>query len=410
MADSRRAVVIGVNKYADQRLPTLSGAVNDAKELKQKLQEFGEFEIPDGHFLLDDQATCKNIRRAISDLLWKTDPSDVSLFYFSGHGLQDGYQNGYIAPCDIVQDQPLVSGIRMDELRSIVVDAKGKGNVIVILDCCYSGIATSGAKAGPSVTGDVVLDTFSPKTGQAQGSGWIILASSGKDEKSRERLDCTHEFDTMSSHPHGWFSYYLLQGLNGLAPSTDGKISLGQLEQYVSGEMRKADQPDVKFLAAGDARADQVIIATASQLGRVKLIIAAADQDLEREKAWAVFNAVDVAYKVLQMTPRLEDALGLKQRVDDCLKKYSSSTLGWVLDHKRTIGENIRQQFADLQKSASQLSVDFIVDQTPQWQGLLQSLCEVTDGDMDEKTFLALLSAVRQGRPPAPPEGRMTVK
>ena len=43
---SRRAVVIGLNEYADrERIPSLHGAVNDATEIYRNLTLFGDFEV-----------------------------------------------------------------------------------------------------------------------------------------------------------------------------------------------------------------------------------------------------------------------------------------------------------------------------------------------------------------------------
>ena len=69
----RRAVVIGVNEYKDSEIPKLTGAVNDAIELCEKLKASGDFEIADEHFLVNEKATCTAIRKAISDLLWICD-------------------------------------------------------------------------------------------------------------------------------------------------------------------------------------------------------------------------------------------------------------------------------------------------------------------------------------------------
>src|SRR5258708_7898768 len=142
MAGVKRAVVIGVNEYRDARVPALTGAVNDAEEFRDRLRELGNFEIADNHFLTNKNANCTAIRKAMSDLLWKIDSSPLSLFYFSGHGFQDEYGNGYIAPYDIDSREPLVCGIRMQELTELLLAAKNKDVALVILDCCYSGVAT----------------------------------------------------------------------------------------------------------------------------------------------------------------------------------------------------------------------------------------------------------------------------
>src|SRR5258707_233441 len=150
MAGVKRAVVIGVNEYKDDRVIPLSGAVNDAEEVRDRLRDLGKFEVADNHFLVNRNATCTAIRKAMSDLLWKMDSSPLSLFYFSGHGFHDEYGNGYIAPYDVDSREPLVSGIRMQEIKEVLLAAKNKDVALVILDCCYSGVATEGKGSVPS--------------------------------------------------------------------------------------------------------------------------------------------------------------------------------------------------------------------------------------------------------------------
>src|SRR6266850_1322651 len=85
----KRAVVIGINEYADQKL-NLLGAVNDAEEIRKLLRESDEFTIDTKHFLTNKNATSDNIRQAISDLLWKSEEKcDTALLYFAGHGRRD---------------------------------------------------------------------------------------------------------------------------------------------------------------------------------------------------------------------------------------------------------------------------------------------------------------------------------
>lgn len=148
----RQAVIVGIKEYQDKSIPKLAGSENDAIEMYQRLKDFGEFEITDGHYLLGEKATSKAVRKAISDLLWQLDPCDLALFYFSGHGIIDGRKNGYIAPYDMVNDEPLVCGISMEEFKRIILSSENKSSVVVILDCCYSGITTKGAKGGEPMT------------------------------------------------------------------------------------------------------------------------------------------------------------------------------------------------------------------------------------------------------------------
>jgi len=101
----RRAVIIGIDEYNDSSIIPLRGAENDAREIYEMLSNphIGGFNVAKDHFLIGADAKCERIRKAISDIFWKcdTDTWELALFYFSGHGFEDGYGNGYIAPYDM---------------------------------------------------------------------------------------------------------------------------------------------------------------------------------------------------------------------------------------------------------------------------------------------------------------------
>src|SRR6266568_5045595 len=240
MASLRRAVVVGIDEYENSdKIPGLKGALNDSKEMHERLTTSGKFTIDDKHFLTGEKATSENIRRAISDLLWRTDPCELSLLYFSGHGFQDGYGNGYIAPYDLKYEEPLVRGIRIQELKEYFLASKNKERALLVLDCCHSGIATEGSKDLAEVKLPFYQSLSSLQQDAAgRGSGKFILASSGAGEKSREvRLDHFIRTPGEKTHDHGLFTFHLLEGLNGKAADENNRVTLGRLHKHVSEQM-----------------------------------------------------------------------------------------------------------------------------------------------------------------------------
>ena len=190
MAGEKRAVIVGVNEYDDKAIPALKGAEKDAQEVKDILTLQGDFEVADGHFLIGKDATYKNVRRALSDLLWKTDPSPVSLFYFSGHGFQDSYGAGYIAPWDMEKQRPFVKGIEMQGVRRLALQSPNKDAVVLVLDCCYAGVAAD--EKGASEALDTADKAFSGMSGMFEASekaaelatGVYVFSSSANDQTS----------------------------------------------------------------------------------------------------------------------------------------------------------------------------------------------------------------------------------
>jgi len=407
MVAPRRAVVIGVNNYEDKdNIKPLTGALNDAEEVYKRLRESGDFHIPESHFLRNDEATCRNIRLALHDLFWKDEPGEVSLFYFSGHGFQDIYRNGYIAPYDIKRDQPFVLGIRAEELREVVrvaakrtAEPNKRENIVVILDCCYAGAATDDQSKGDKPAEDPDLEKwYSAPKGEADGGGWTILASSGKDEKSREKMDCCHELDDQCEHPHGAFTYHMLEGLDGKAG--DGRvITLADLQNYVSCQLQISKLPSLRFSGAGCNQAGSVVIATATPRQDINKQLEQIEQYLQRDKPKSIFRAAKCLGKVIDKLPRLPKAIDLKAKIDTKLLLYRDPANKWVLTNRNEVGDDFGEIFGFLESAVAvrgRLTVDFIRRQTDLKQSLLTGLCEVGLGMLPNDTFVGQLSAASQ--------------
>ncbi len=383
MGTSRRAVVIGVNKYEDASIPELKGAENDATELYNRLtdKDSGGFEVAKGHFLTGKEATSDAIRQTLSDLLWKTDESNLSLFYFSGHGFQDEYGNGYIAPWNMRRTDPMVRGIRMSYLTDLVLNAKLKDTVLMILDCCYSGIATAGKK-GEAMPAEAPRfgQWFSPLGHERIGEGRVLLASSGKDEKSRERLKCEHTLGlgAQTEHPHGVFTYHLLEGLDGKAAGSNYEITLEGLRKYIDDQM--ADEPDHKptFFGAGLSQADKITIAKAGHRIKINQTLQEAEEFLKKSDPDYAFYAAQVLRDVIAKYTSLAEAIALKREIDNRLESYRGPAGFWLLSTMKEPWIEYRDLLKELEDLVGTLSVDTIIKQTTEMQSLLAALCGIS--------------------------------
>lgn len=406
MDGSRRAVVIGVNKYKDETIPALKGAINDAKAIYERLadKDSGGFEIATEHLLLGEQATCAAIREAISDLLWELDHCTLSLLYFSGHGFRDEYGNGYIAPYNINRAKPFGCGIRMQELTEVVQAAKNKEGILLILDCCYSGIATEGK-------GDMALGAEAPRFDQwfaalkheDMGRGRIILASSGKNEKSREMLECVHTLGLSDQipHPHGALTFHLLEGLDVKAATTESDaITLEGLRKYIDEQMAHDHEHQPTFFGAGMQQANQIIIARASRWHKIDEKLGEAEQLLKRGDPEGVFAAVKVLGDVIGNCVKLQKAIELKNRINNKIQQYQNPAIAWLVSRRMDVGPQCSDLFRRLRNLAGGLSFETILCQDVSIQGLLVGLCEVSlrkpgsnEGYISEQTFIAELKA-----------------
>ena len=141
---SRRALIVGINKYA---LPgmNLEGCLNDAYLMSALLQEQG-FDPDDIRMVVDERATADGIRQRIQWLLADTGPQDVRLLYYSGHGVQLPVYGASGKPDHLVESL-VPHDFDWSEARTISDKwlATQYGNLpyeahfIAIFDCCHSG-------------------------------------------------------------------------------------------------------------------------------------------------------------------------------------------------------------------------------------------------------------------------------
>jgi hypothetical protein len=388
----RRAIVVGINNYSDGSIPPLEGAENDASDIYERLKdpEIGNYDIPAGHFLIGKEATCAQIRRAISDVFYKTDEScDLAVFYFSGHGHElDYYNEGYIAPYDMSMEHPLVYGIKMSELKQVISKSVESTHVkcaIAILDCCYSGIATKGEKSlsDPGTKYEEHVKDFSSE------EGIIVLASSGEDQKSRE-ITLKHKDET-APHAHGAFTYYLLEGLDGEASDSDGNICLGRLYEHAKAQVKTVRQQQIKLYAADASGIGtlQIAVCPRKYNERIELKIRDAVDCYQTDDPSVLISAVGPVAYVLERKPNYEKALELKNRINADLAKYQDAG-SWLALNKLLIKPKIQYAFQKLERFIVCFpDFDNIAKLDQDTQILLANLCEVSIGKISTETFIA---------------------
>jgi WD40 repeat protein len=155
---AKYAIIIGINKYKGAGLEPLLFAENDAREVRNTLQdEFGY--SPDRiFFLTDDGATCGAVRRVLEEEIARREPEadDSLLLFFAGHGLIDRRDGEtYLALADSKADDLRETGLAVSWVRDRFGGLKCR-HKLIILDCCYSGSlfrsigAPDGVPQGPT--------------------------------------------------------------------------------------------------------------------------------------------------------------------------------------------------------------------------------------------------------------------
>ena len=137
----------------------------------------------------------------------------------------------------------------MNELKDIISVTKFKTNVVMILDCCNSGVATQGDKAVYTLTNfRRSIGEYTKRT-RLLGTGRIVFASSRASQSSKELTDCMH------GHPHGKFTYHLLEGIDGkAADEKTGIINFDKLQKYIFNGLKAISSNSLNyFLLRGTA-------------------------------------------------------------------------------------------------------------------------------------------------------------
>lgn len=175
-AQTRRALVIGIGEYKDQKWPTIHGD-NDIPIIVDMLHK-NKFTDDNIYTLKNQEATFNNIKRRFNTLIKESRKGDIVYVHFSGHGQQisdlppydekDGYDESYIAYDTPFHEEAIDyqnTAARNLELKNRLVDDTlytylsqirdkigNTGKLIFVNDACHSG---SGNRGGDDSNEDI---------------------------------------------------------------------------------------------------------------------------------------------------------------------------------------------------------------------------------------------------------------
>ncbi|MFT7222873.1 MAG: hypothetical protein ACI82Z_000404 [Cellvibrionaceae bacterium] len=191
--DGRRqlALIVGIGKYKNVRVPSLPGASADALRMYDFLTDEQSFAFPKSNvcMLIDSRATKQNVIDAFRTLTDRADSGDSVVFYYAGHGSQvrdsnldesDGMDETFLVYDARTKDNSgrAISDLRDDTFNTLLAALHKKTqNITVILDSCNSGTATRGTSEGGLIARFFEPDTTSAETEDpdsiGDGSNWI---------------------------------------------------------------------------------------------------------------------------------------------------------------------------------------------------------------------------------------------
>ena len=251
------AVVLGIDEYVHNTVPTLRYAVADAKLFAQSLQD--AVHVPKDHIVVmtsdvvDEnlQPKATNVAFQVGNLKGKVKPTDTLIFYFAGHGVTVG-DDSYLLT-EEADNRNLatlkLSALRGKDLTDFLRDA-GAGRVIVMVDACRN------SPSKPSASLDFAYPPLGAGTGKTD-SATMFACSVG--ERSWE----------WDEKKHGFFTWFLVQGLCRDAAESSGQVTLQSLKTFVSRAVPEAalkitsakQTPNISYQGPGDDRWIMSIVA-----------------------------------------------------------------------------------------------------------------------------------------------------
>jgi len=230
----KKALIISVSDYQDETLENLKSCKNDGDEMFKVLTQLG-YEIPSERKLVG-KVNSRDMKQAIIKF-YRDDsikPQDTLLFYFSGHGLLDGYGGRFFANTQTGTSIPEEYGIPFRFLTE-QVRKTNSDKTVAILDCCFSGGAAmdvvnkfSGSK-GEEESEKLGREALENHFAQSQGT--CVLASSLSNRLSYMLPD----------KPFSAFTYFVLEGLKGHQDAIDneGCVTPTLLSQFIFSKLQQ---------------------------------------------------------------------------------------------------------------------------------------------------------------------------
>lgn len=228
-----RAVVVGISDYKNEQITDLRFADADAKQFVAFLQSPAGGGIPASQIqlLTNEKATQGQIATALTWLVEESKSGDKAIIYFSGHGDMESLTGlsfllAYDASANAYSGG---GGFPVIFLQSIItrLSTQKQVQVLLVTDACRSGKLAGNEINGAQATTKILSDQFANE---------VKILSCQPNEFSLE--------STSWGGGRGVFSYYLIDGLKGLADNNqDQNVTLLELSRYLEDQVPTATAP-----------------------------------------------------------------------------------------------------------------------------------------------------------------------
>ncbi|MFY0509349.1 caspase, EACC1-associated type [Streptomyces anulatus] len=212
---NRGALLIGTGTYDHPELPELRSPEVDCTRLDALLRDpkIGAFEV---QTLIDaDRAT---LERAIGEFFDSAWGHDVRLLYLSGHGIVSRSDKLHFAIRQTDPARPAYTTISAAFIHEVMEECRAR-SIVVILDCCYSGLFLPGAKGNESARFEEALG----------GHGRVVITAGTRTQRAWEGQHLDAETPAPSL-----FTGMLIEGISSGAADLNGNgvVTLQELYRF----------------------------------------------------------------------------------------------------------------------------------------------------------------------------------
>lgn len=241
---NRWAVLVGANFYEDRlHYGSLQVCVDDVNSIRERLMQngFQSERIQQLSDATDLLPTRENILAALQSVADATDPDDLLLFYYSGHG-DESSDESYLVSRNSRRSVLQDTGVPVRRILEIMEIASARAKVLM-LDACHSGAKIPGK--GPQPMSEAFMRRV---FGEAEGMA--ILASCQQGQLSYEWPDRSCSV----------FTHYLLEALDGHADRDDkGFVTVQDANRHVvdgvklwASQHGASQTPTLEYTVSGD--------------------------------------------------------------------------------------------------------------------------------------------------------------
>ncbi len=169
---------VGINRYDNTHLETLSYAQADARTIHTAIREAGSerFEVASHALLTDAEAGPVAILEQAQKVVESASAGETIVFFFAGHGVKDNDGQFYLATSETDPYDMANTALPWTKLADVLKRAPTR--VLVFLDACNSGAAGTGFYATNDDAAAGLLENMP--------SGLVIFSASKGRELSRE--------------------------------------------------------------------------------------------------------------------------------------------------------------------------------------------------------------------------------